>query len=241
MTSPTALILHRANEGPPAAAFSARSLGGDDPFGSVREIAWEGAKGMAVGRYDLAGRFDVSSFPHVEIIVVVAGELRLQPADSAQLTITANQAVVVGRGTKLSLEAAAGTRVTFCSADSESTDLAGVTELIVNAPFKPSLPPPPEVLLGPTPSCRSHNAFTDNSARVLSGTWDSTPYRRIVRAHGKNELMHIVAGRVAFAAPDGSVLEAGIGDTVFIPQGAPCAWESRERVAKFYVVQDASS
>jgi uncharacterized cupin superfamily protein len=49
--------------------------------------------------------------------------------------------------------------------------------------------------------------------------------------------MHLVAGSVRFAAPDGSVLSLGAGDALFVPQGAPIGWESSERVAKFYVVQ----
>ena len=31
---------------------------------------------------------------------------------------------------------------------------------------------------------------------------------------------------------------ASAGDALFVPQGAPIGWESSERVAKFYVVQD---
>jgi uncharacterized cupin superfamily protein len=52
-----------------------------------------------------------------------------------------------------------------------------------------------------------------------------------------NEFMHLLAGDVRFASPDGSVLSAGTGDALFVPQGAPVGWESSERVAKFYVVQ----
>ena len=49
--------------------------------------------------------------------------------------------------------------------------------------------------------------------------------------------MHLLAGSVRFAAPDGSVLSVGTGDALFVPQGAPIGWESSERVAKFYVCQ----
>jgi uncharacterized cupin superfamily protein len=34
------------------------------------------------------------------------------------------------------------------------------------------------------------------------------------------------------------VLSAGAGDALFVPKGAPIGWESHERVAKYYVVQD---
>ena len=50
--------------------------------------------------------------------------------------------------------------------------------------------------------------------------------------------MFLLAGGVRFASPDGSVLSAHAGDALFVPQGAPIGWESSERVAKFYVVQE---
>jgi uncharacterized cupin superfamily protein len=37
------------------------------------------------------------------------------------------------------------------------------------------------------------------------------------------------------------VLSASAGDALFVPQGAPIGWESSERVAKFYVVQDVQA
>ena len=55
----------------------------------------------------------------------------------------------------------------------------------------------------------------------MDGTWDSTPYHRIVRAHRLNEFMYLLDGSVRFAAPDGSVLSAVTGDALFVPQGAP--------------------
>ena len=107
-----------------------------------------------------------------------------------------------------------------------------------DADFKPSASLPAEILLGPAPQCRSDNVFTDDGAEYLAGTWDSTPYHRIVRPHRVNEFMHLLAGSVRFAAPDGSVLSLGAGDALFVPQGAPIGWESRERVAKFYAIQN---
>jgi uncharacterized cupin superfamily protein len=55
-----------------------------------------------------------------------------------------------------------------------------------------------------------------------------------------NEFMHLLAGGVRFAGPDGHVLSAHAGDALFVPQGAPIGWESSEHVAKFYVVQNAA-
>ena len=95
------------------------------------------------------------------------------------------------------------------------------------------------MLLGPAPQCRSDNVFKDELSGFQAGTWDSTPYHRIVRAHRQNEFMFLVDGGVRFASPDGSVLSTRAGDAVFVPQGASIGWESSERVAKFFVVQEA--
>jgi uncharacterized cupin superfamily protein len=89
--------------------------------------------------------------------------------------------------------------------------------------------------------CRSDNVFKDELTGVQAGAWDSTPYHRIVRPHRVNEFMYVLDGAVRFASPDGSVLAANAGDAVFVPQGVPVGWESRERVAKFYVVQEVKS
>jgi uncharacterized cupin superfamily protein len=125
----------------------------------------------------------------------------------------------------------------FCAAAAELANQPGITPLRADANFKPSNSLPAEILLGPAPQCRSDNAFKDELAGVVAGTWDSTPYHRIVRAHRLNEFMYLVAGNVRFAAPDGSVLSAATGDALFVPQGAPIGWESSERVAKFFVCQ----
>ncbi|MNW16348.1 hypothetical protein D3C71_2151730 [compost metagenome] len=52
--------------------------------------------------------------------------------------------------------------------------------------------------------------------------------------------MHILEGAVDLTGADGKVVTVAKGDTVLVPQGAPCAWDSRVHVAKFYVVQEAA-
>ena len=125
----------------------------------------------------------------------------------------------------------------FCAAACEEPTTSGLVPLRADADFKPSASLPAEVLLGPAHECRSDNVFTDEGAQYQAGTWDSTPYHRIIRPHRMNEFMHLLAGSVRFAAPDGSVLSLAAGDTLFVPKGASIGWESSERVAKFYVTQ----
>jgi uncharacterized cupin superfamily protein len=179
----------------------------------------------------------VASFPHTETLVVVDGTLTLTVAGAAPLVVGPQAGVVIARGTALRIDAGPGVRFVSCAAACEAASAPGVTPLRADADLKPSNPPPAQTLLGPAPACRSDNVFTDAQSQYKAGTWDSTPYHRIVRAHPLNEFMHLLAGGVRFAGPDGSVLAAHTGDALFVPQGAPIGWESSERVAKFYVVQ----
>ncbi|MGC7986143.1 hypothetical protein ACP3XM_25190, partial [Salmonella enterica] len=73
----------------------------------------------------------------------------------------------------------------------------GVFPLVAEANFKPSANSlPKEILLGDVPTCRSDNVIDESSIGCKIGTWDSTPYHRIVRAHPVNEFMHILDGGV---------------------------------------------
>ena len=233
----TALLLHRADGAPSSTAFRRAAFGPADPFARNREIAWEGPGAMSAGRVSFIGDLDVAHYPHTETIVVVEGELSLVAADAAPLVLGRGEGAVIARGTALRIQAAARCLFVFCAAAAELADQPGITPLRADANFKPSNSLPAEVLLGPAPQCRSDNVFKDELTGVLVGTWESTPYHRIVRAHRLNEFMYLLDGSVRFAAPDGSVLSAVTGDALFVPQGPPIGWESSDRVAKFFVCQ----
>ena len=232
-----ALILHRADGTPVSTPFHHGALGKNDPFARQREIAWSGPAGMAVGRIGFTGEIDIERYPHIETLVVVEGELTLSVPGETPLVVGAQSGAVIGCGTALRIAASAPARFVFCTAACDQPTKQGVYAIRADANFKPSSTLPPEVLLGPAPECRSDNVFVDDCAKFSSGTWDSTPYHRIVRPHRVNEFMHLAAGSVRFASPDGTVLSTHTGDAFFVPKGSPVGWESSERVAKFYVVQ----
>ncbi|MGJ7495473.1 cupin domain-containing protein [Variovorax sp. RT4R15] len=232
-----ALVLHRADGAPVSTSFRMAAFGKDDPFAQQREIAWEGPGSMIAGRTSFIGELEVASYPHIETIVVVEGELTLTAAGQAPLVVGPQAGAVIGCGTALRIQAGSHVRFSFCAAACDKPTKSGLIALHADANFKPSATLPAEVLLGPSPECRSENVFADDGAQFSAGTWDSTPYHRIVRPHRMNEFMHLLAGSVRFAAPDGSVLSVGTGDALFVPQGAPIGWESSDRVAKFYVCQ----
>jgi uncharacterized cupin superfamily protein len=236
-----ALVLHRADGAPVSTSFRQAAFGKDDPLAPCRKIAWEGPGAMAAGRADFVGELEIASFPHIETIVVVEGELTLTATGSGPLRVGPQAGAVIGCGTALRIQAASPARFVFCAAACDKPTKRGVVPLRADAVLKPSATLPAEVLLGPAPQCRSDNVFTDDGAQYLAGTWDSTPYHRIVRPHRVNEFMHLLAGGVRFAAPDGSLLSASAGDALFVPQGASIGWESSERVAKFYVCQSVQA
>ncbi|MGM9490320.1 cupin domain-containing protein [Ideonella sp. YS5] len=236
-----ALVLHRADGAALSTSFREAAFGRNDPFAKHRGIAWEGPGSMAAGRASFVGEIEVASFPHIETLVVVEGELTLTTAGAAPLVLGPQSGAVIGGGTPVRIQAGSRARFVFCAAACDRPTKRGLAPLRADANFKPTATLPPEVLLGPAPECRSDNVFSDDAAQYLAGAWDSTAYHRIVRPHRLNEFMHLVAGSVRFAAPDGSVLSAGTGDALFVPQGAPIGWESSERVAKFYVVQSVQA
>jgi uncharacterized cupin superfamily protein len=233
-----ALLLHRADGAVLSTPFRKAALGPTDPFAFEREIAWEGPGAMSVGRVGFVGDVDVAHYPHTETLVVVEGELSLTSAGAPPLVLGRGAGAVIARGTALRIQAASRAQFVFCAAAAERANQPGITPLRADANLKPSNSLPSEVLLGPAPQCRSDNVFKDELTGVQAGTWDSTPYHRIVRPHRVNEFMYLVDGGVRFASPDGSVLSTQAGDAIFVPQGVPVGWESSERVAKFFVVQD---
>lgn len=224
-----------------AIASGAGPLSKDDPFGASREVAWSGPQDLAVGRVAFSGIVDSTAFPHAEVIVLRSGRLDLTLADGGRRTLQAGESIVIARGTALRVEAALGTIWVFCAGAGAASAAPGLTELPADAPLSPSSPPPASLLEGPVPQCRSFNAFTDETSGLRAGIWDSTPYRRVLRPQPVNELMHLLVGSVTLTGADGRPVRIAAGESVFVAQGTPCAWDSDEHVAKVYVVQEVGA
>jgi len=225
-------------DGKPASAFPPAALGQADPFGQIRQVAYLGTDGLSAGIVQASGDFVVEHYPHIEMLVVHAGQVSLQDEEQT-LVLGVGASVVIGRGTALRLQAETGSLWAFCALSQVGDEAAsvGLTPLVPYVALKPSQGPDAQILIGEPPQCRSHNAFADSSSNLLIGVWDSTPYRRHARPHRVHELMHLLEGRVTLRLGDGTELQVNTGDTVFVPQGAPCAWESSVYVRKLYVVK----
>ena len=146
------------------------------------------------------------------------------------------EGAVIGCGTALRIQAESRVHFRILRRRFDKPTKTGLVPLRADADFKPSARFQQRHCWA-GPACRSDNVFIEEDAEYSAGTWDSTPYHRIIRPHRVNEFMHLLAGGVRFAEPDGSVLSAGAGDSLFVPQGVSVGWESSERVGKFYVMQ----
>jgi uncharacterized cupin superfamily protein len=237
MSEPTVLLLARADGSRVTTFFTAASLGAFDPFKDGRQVAYNGPDGVSAGIVHISGTLDSDDFPHTEVIVVHAGHLVLQ-SEEQTLALGVGAGAVIGRGTALRLQAQTDTCWAFCAVTSPSANpTPGLTALDPLDLLSPSAAPEPQILIGPTPQCRSHNAFEDNTTQLRVGVWDSTPYERHGRPHKLHELMNLIEGSVTLLTPDGTSVEVNTGDTVFVPLGAPCAWKSTRYVRKFYAVK----
>lgn len=237
MSQPTIVLLARADGSRVATSFKAAPLSSIDPFMDGRQIAYIGSDGVSAGLVHTSKTVDIEHFPHTEVIVVHAGHVVLQSGEQV-LELDIGASAVIGRGTALRFEAQPDTCWAFCAVTSPSAEKKpGLTALDPLAMLSPSAAPEPQILIGPTPQCRSRNAFEDDTTNLRVGVWDSTPYTRHGRAHKLNELMHLLEGSVTLQAPDGSSVTVNPGDTVFVPQGAPCAWNSARYVRKVYAVK----
>ena len=119
-----ALVLHRADGAPVSTSFRRAAFGKDDPFARHREIAWEGPGSMIAGRTSFIGELEVASFPHIETIVVVEGELTLTAAGAAPLVLGPQAGAVIGCGTALRIQAASRVRFVVLRGRLRETDQA---------------------------------------------------------------------------------------------------------------------
>ncbi|MCY1273322.1 hypothetical protein D9M70_219290 [compost metagenome] len=235
MSHPTATLLALA-DGNPASAFTPTALGQADPFGQVRQVAYLGDDGISAGVVQASGDVVVEDYPHIEMLVVHSGQVRLQD-EQQTLELSVGDSVVIGRGTALRVQAQAGSLWAFCALSQGEERKPGLTSLEPRAALNPSQGPDAQILISPAPQCRSHNAFSDGTSNLQVGVWDSTPYVRRARPHKMHELMHLIEGSVTLQLADGVELKVNTGDTVFVAQGTPCAWESDVYVRKLYVVK----
>lgn len=236
MSQLKALLLVRADGSPMDTPFKLGALSAGDPFADVREIAYVGADGVSAGVVSASGVRNSDTYPFTEMLVVHRGRVSLRVNGEA-LEAGPGDSVVIEQGVACQIDAAEGSLWAFCalSGSAPSTQPA-LTWIDKRVALAPSAAPEASILIGPTPQCRSHNAYEDPNSSLRIGVWDSTPYARGGRPHKVHELMHLIEGQVTLTGADGTPLTVNTGDTVFVPLGASCAWQSDVYVRKYYVV-----
>lgn len=214
--------------GPFAAAHTAAP---SDPFGAGRRLLPLREAPVEVGTVRLdPGSGHAPAADGDTFVVVTEGAVEL-----SGLRLTVAESCVVPAGTAFDWTAAAATTLVFMRYTG-GTGPAGVVAIENDAPLTPSGAPLAELLVGPTPSCRNHTAFTSADGEFMCGTWDSTPYHRTAMDYRHFELMVLLKGSVTFVDGAGRSGTFSQGDVFLVEQGARCSWESREDVAKIYAI-----
>lgn len=181
-----------------------------------------------------AGGEQAVVLPGEEFVMVASGQLTLRQGD-ARLTLNANEHALLLRGVPFEWSSTTGAQLVVlrCTAGTVAADAQAV-RIDTTATLSPSNPPLAELLVGPTPQCRSHASYRSPSGEFVCGTWDSTPYHRLPMQFQHFELMHLLEGSVTFVDSDGRAGTFRAGDVVLFVRGGTVSWESREHVKKAY-------
>lgn len=216
--------------------ISVEAHSGDDRFLSCRRVlAWP-AGAVTAGVIELkSGQGMVSFLPADECVIVHDGQLTLIQADT-ELTFGPGQAALIPRGASFSWTARGSVSLIFTRYNRSQTGSGQILRLKEAPELKPSGPPPLDLLTTSLPSCRNHTDYTSADGDFMCGTWDSTPYERRPLFYKHFELMHLLQGCVDFVDETGRRRTFSKGDIFLIERGARCTWESREHVAKVYVI-----
>lgn len=182
-----------------------------------------------------AGGGAVASMPADEFIIVDAGSLTLTYPD-AVLTLDAGQSAVIQQGAAFSWSAGRPVSLIFTRYNGSQPGARAIVPIKESPQLEPSGAPLAELLLTPTPACRNYSDYRSADGEFVCGTWDSTPYHRRAMLYRHFELMFLLEGSVTFVDGTGRAGTFSKGDIFLVEQDATCSWESREQVAKVYVI-----
>lgn len=209
---------------------------GDDRFLSSRRILDWAPGPVTAGVISLeAGQGSVQSLPADECIVVNEGRLTLTQQD-VTLTLLPGQSAVILHGAAFSWSAPGPVSLIFTRYNRSQPGKGTIVPIQQTPELKPSGTPSLDLLTTPVPSCRNFTDYTSADGEFMCGTWDSTSYARLPLYYRHYELMHLIEGSVDFVDEAGRSSTFSQGDIFLVEQGARCTWDSREHVAKVYVI-----
>jgi uncharacterized cupin superfamily protein len=210
---------------------------GQDRFLSSRRILDWAPSPVTAGVITLeAGSGAVQSLAADEFIIVHEGSLTLTQQDAA-LKLGANQSAVLKQGATFTWSAQGPVSLIFVRYNKSRAGDGAIVPIRENPEMGPSAGgPAADLLLTPPPTCRNYTDYRSADGEFTCGTWDSTPYARRPLYFRHMELMFLLEGSVTFVDETGRSGTFSKGDVFLIEQGASCSWESREDVAKLYVI-----
>lgn len=234
-TTPSFTDLRAFARDPSQGVAMAAAPGADRFLGSRRSLDWAPGP-MSAGVIALeAGDGAVQAMPNDEFIIVDAGSLTLTCADSV-VRLEAGQSAVIQQGAAFSWSAERPVSLIFARYNGSQPGERAIVPIKENPQLEPSGTPLAELLLTPTPACRNYTDYRSADGEYVCGTWDSTPYHRLPMLYRHFELMYLLEGSVTFVDETGREGTFSKGDIFLVQQGATCSWESRDQVAKVYVI-----
>ncbi|WP_062205478.1 cupin domain-containing protein [Aureimonas sp. AU12] len=200
----------------------------------------DGAVGVFLVRLP-AGSGAVEALAADEFAIVLEGEIALTSDDGIPHPFGEDASFVLTKGARFAWSAARDTTLVVVSYPGGGADVGGgeapaIVAIDRAAALTASKPPLAELLVGETPSCRSHTDYLSGDGEFVCGVWDSTPYFRKSMLYRHHELMHLLEGSVTFVDESGRSQTFAKGDVFFVEAGAHCSWDSREPVAKVYAI-----
>jgi len=215
----------------------ALALPGEDSFLSSRRVlAWASGGPVTAGAISLeAGSGAVRSLPADEFIIVNEGSITLSQQD-VSLTLEAGQSAVIQQGAAFSWSAQGPVSLLFTRYNRSQPGDRAIVPIKENPQLDPTGTPLAELLISPAPVCRNYTDYRSADGELVIGTWDSTPYHRRAMYYRHYELMYLLEGSVTFVDEAGRSGTFSKGDIFLVEQTAQCTWESRDHVAKVYVI-----
>ncbi len=234
--SPPSFVDMRAFAQDPSQGVPAASSKGEDLFLSGRRVLDWAPGPVTAGTIALsAGSGTVPALPADEFIIVNEGRLCLTQ-HGLTLTLEPGQSAVIPHGAAFSWSAQAPVSLIFTRYNRSQPGNGIILPIQETPELKPSGTPSLDLLTTPVPTCRNFTDYTSADGEFMCGTWDSTPYARRPLYYRHYELMYLLEGRVDFVDEMGRSSTFAKGDIFLIEQGASCTWDSRDPVAKVYVI-----
>ncbi|CAN7418457.1 cupin domain-containing protein [Pseudoduganella sp. LjRoot289] len=236
-TTPSTFIDLRQFARDKSLGIAVKTAAGEDGFLSSRRVLDWAPSPVTAGVITLeAGSGSVHSLPADEFIIVNEGSLTLAQRNST-VTLGPNQSAVLKHGAAFTWSASGPVSLIFTRYNKSLAEGGAIVPIKENPEMGPSAGGPlAELLLTPAPVCRNYSDYRSADGEFTCGTWDSTPYARRAMFFRHMELMFLLEGSVTFVDEAGRSGTFSKGDIFLIEQNASCTWDSREHVAKLYVI-----